>query len=210
VFKALKMSLSTLHNSAAVVATCCKQVLLLSLRTIDEVEFKVEYNNVAEQVRKVENKITQLLKMTLWPYIKHERKSSSNEESDNEHNVLARIRFHRENPSFDLTINGREEKVSFSQIRIPYPLNLVFPLKAGVNNVNLAAKQLIGNSASPVCKIEQTEMTTYDNRSLPFHIDYCFHLLSGDCSNERKFGILTRTMKPGEHTPTTLKTLNTP
>lgn len=65
------------------------------------------------------------------------------------------------------------------------------------NNVVQAARHIIGNSVSPICKVEHTTMTTFDNRSLPFHIDYCFHLLSGDCSSQRKFAVLTRTMKPG-------------
>jgi hypothetical protein len=70
-------------------------------------------------------------------------------------------------------------------------------MTAGENSVARAARKLVGASASPVCKIERTTMTTFDNRTVPFHIDYCFHLLSADCSSERQFAVLTRTMKPG-------------
>ena len=74
-------------------------------------------------------------------------------------------------------------------------------MKAGENNLYLAAKKVVGDSVAPVCKVEETSLTTYENRTWAFHIDYCFHLLSGDCSADRKFGIMTRTMKPGMKGP---------
>jgi hypothetical protein len=151
----------------------------------------------SEQYKKAEAKVGKLIKVALLPFLKFEKKSASHEQSENGQTVVCRLQFNHQTPSFDLTINGPEEQTSFSKIRIPYPLDLIFPMKAGENNLLLAAKKIVGNSVVPTCKIEQTEMTTFDNRSVPFHIDYCFHLLSGDCSADRKFGILTRTMKPG-------------
>ena len=91
-------------------------------KTIDEVEFKIDYNNVAEHVKRVEGEITKLIKVALLPYVKYEKKALPHEESER---VLFRIQFNRNTPSFDLTINGQQERIEFSKIRIPSPLNQV-------------------------------------------------------------------------------------
>jgi hypothetical protein len=91
-------------------------------KTIDEVEFKIEYNNVAENIKKVEKEITQLIKVALLPYVKYEKKTLPHEQSER---VLCRIKFNRDTPTFDLTINGQQERIEFSKIRIPEPLDQV-------------------------------------------------------------------------------------
>jgi len=68
-----------------------------------------------------------LVKVGLWPFLKSDKASSVYERSDS---TVCRIQFHRETPTFDLTIERPEEKVSFVSIRMPYPLNYIFPLKA--------------------------------------------------------------------------------
>jgi uncharacterized protein YkuJ len=111
--------------------------------------------------------------------------------------VMVRVLFHRETPSFDLIINKPEESIVFSRIRIPYPLNLVFPMKAGTcpNNGYQILKSLSGGSLTPECKVGAEMLTTFDNKSIPLKLDDCFHLLSGDCSARRSYGILARNMK---------------
>lgn len=166
-------------------------------QTVDEVDFKIDYNNVPEQVRRFESRLVQWVKVALWPFLKSDKVSSVHDRSES---TVCRIQFHRETPSFDLVIERPEEKVSFVRVRLPYPINTIFPLKAGQNNAILAGRQIIGDSVAPICKVESTTLMTFDNRSLPFHIDYCFHLLSADCSAQRSFAVFTRTMKPGKLT----------
>jgi hypothetical protein len=93
--------------------------------------------------------------------------------------VMVRVLFHRETPSFDLIINKPEESIVFSRIRIPYPLNLVFPMKAGTcpNNGYQILKSLSGGSLTPECKVGAEMLTTFDNKSIPLKLDDCFHLV---------------------------------
>jgi len=105
------------------------------------------------------------------------------------------IGFHQETPSFDLTIVREGENWHFANVRIPYPFNLVFPLKAGRNNYQLAVRALTGKSYTPECKVGIEQLTTFDNKTIPLVLDDCFHLLSGDCSKDKSFGILARRIR---------------
>ena len=67
-------------------------------------------------------------------------------------------------PSFDLTVTRPQEKMSYANIRLPYPLNVVLPLKAGQNNIKLAAQKATAHSLFPVCKVEGKSVQTFDNR----------------------------------------------
>jgi len=180
----------------------------LQAQTVDEVEFKMEYNNVPKEVTIYESKVIDLLKMYLWPHIKAVKSSKQTEnmlqEENSSYPVMCRVLFHRETPTFDLIINKPEKSVAFSQIRIPYPLNLVFPMKAGRNNAYLALKSITGSSLTPECKVGSESLTTFDNKTMPLKIDDCFHMLSGDCSKHSTFGILARNIKR-EHNKRELK-----
>ena len=85
-------------------------------------------------------------------------------------NFYSRIVFNKMTPSFDLTIQKPQENIKFRQIRLPSPLRVIFPLKAGVSNAKLIAQKITGHSIRPVCKLEEQTLTlenvlkTYDNK----------------------------------------------
>lgn len=189
------------HVPGAKLSDVCEQTRLQA-QTVDEVEFKVIYNNIPSYITKYETKTVEYLKMFLWPYIKGVKSNEAMEEirqrSDNNYAGLIRVLFHRETPSFDLIMLRQSETLSFSGIRIPYPLNVVFPMKAGRNNAYLAVKAITGSSFTPECRVGVEKLISFDNSSLPLEIDDCFHLLSGDCSKDRSFGILVRNMSPDQ------------
>ena len=178
----------------------------LQAETVDEIEYKIEYSNVPVEVLVIEKKAVEYLKIFLWPYIKAVKSSGSSDSRLNQNMlqeekasfpVMVRILFHRETPSFDLIINKPEESIVFSKIRIPYPLSLVFPMKAATcpNSFYQILKSLSGESWTPECKVGSEMLTTFDNKTMPLKMDDCFHLLSGDCSHQRSYGILARSMK---------------
>ena len=173
----------------------------LQAETVDEVEFKMEYTNVPKEVTRVEKRLIEYMKICLWPYIKavksNRHHQNMRDEDRNSFPVMVRLLFHRETPSFDMIINKPEESIVFSKIRIPYPMNLVFPMKAGTcpNNGYQIIKSLSGGALTPECKVGSELLTTFDNKSMPLKMDDCFYLLSGDCSKHRSFGILARNMK---------------
>jgi len=172
----------------------CK-IAQIQAQSLDKVEFEIEYQNVAENVKQIESRLIESLKRILWPFLQRINQDEGRNVSDNK--VQGEIRFNQHTPSFDMELKRKEEIISFKKIRVPYPLNKVLPLKAARKSDALVTRALMGDSAAPVCKVDHLELITYFNKTLPFRIDYCFHLLSGDCSDARKFGILIRNMKPG-------------
>lgn len=162
-------------------------------RALDEVDITVKYNNVPRWMEMVETKTTEIFKTVMWPYMKidYDQPRSSYNHLKNR-NVFARIQFNQWTPSFDLTVQRSNEKMVFRQIRLPYPLNWMLPLKADVNNVKLAAQKASAHAMFPVCKVETKAMQTFDNRTLPLAIDSCYHLMAADCTKAPQFGVLAR------------------
>jgi len=159
-------------------------------RTLDEVDFEIKYHNVPH-VQHYEGKVVSYLKLAIWPFMKYdsaERMESSVSESP----VTAKIQFNRYTPTFDLTINRPNERLQFRQIRLPYGLSEVFPLKAGISNIKQVAQKVTGSVLYPVCKVESHALKTFDNKTLPLSLDRCYHLVAADCSEQKSFGVLTR------------------
>merc|ERR1712066_976077 len=179
------------------------EAMRLQARTLDEVDLTIKYNIVPKMVETVEHVITDSLKTLLWPFrqVLNEQVSYKRV-SINDAPVLVRIVFNKMTPSFDLTIQKPQENIKFRQIRLPSPLRLVFPLKAGVSNAKLIAQKITGHSIRPVCKLEEQTLTlenvlkTYDNKTYPVSIDYCYHLMTADCSQHKSFAVMTRSLKP--------------
>merc|ERR1712064_57898 len=140
-----------------------------------------------------ESKVVSYLKVAMWPFL---RMDMSTEEprisSVSVGPVSAKIRFNRRTPSFDLTINRPQEKIEFRQIRLPYGLNHIVPLKAGINNIKRIAQKVTGSTLYPVCKIEGQALKTFDNKTLPVELDRCYHLVAADCSELKSFAVMLR------------------
>ena len=150
------------------------------------------YHNVPH-VEIYESKVVSYLKVAMWPFL---RMDMSTEEprisSVSVIPVSAKIRFNRRTPSFDLTINRPQEKIEFRQIRLPYGLNHIVPLKAGINNIKRIAQKVTGSTLYPVCKIEGQALKTFDNKTLPVELDRCYHLVAADCSELKSFAVMLR------------------
>lgn len=168
-------------------------------RALDEVDVTVKYNNVPRWIEMVETKTTEIFKTIMWPYMKidYEQPRSSYNQLRNR-NVFARIQFNQWTPSFDLTVQRSNEKMVFRQIRLPYPLNWMLPLKADVNNIKLAAQKASAHAMFPSCKVETNALKTFDNRTLPLSMDSCYHLIAADCSKTMQFGVLARQVNQHE------------
>jgi len=98
-----------------------------------------------------------------------------------------------------MVIERPMEKLKFGQIRLPYPLNLVLPLKSGiVNSVKSTANLISANTILPTCVVEGKALQTFDNRSLPMITDPCAHLVAADCSIHGRFAILANDLPNGQ------------
>lgn len=182
----------------AKLSQACEKVRLQA-NSLDEIEFTTTYSNVSDKLKRYEARSIDMIRMYLWPYL---RPSESRTEyrqdqqvDESSYSTKTIIGFHQETPSFDLAIVREGENLRFVNVRIPYPFNLVFPLKGGRNNFFLAARALTGKSFTPECKVGMKQITTFDNKTMPLALDDCFHLLSGDCSKDKSFGILARSIR---------------
>jgi len=166
-------------------------------RALDEVEVSVTYNNVPALVKTLEARTVTVIKTLMWPFIKMDyvTPAIAMQEASPMMRTSLLLQFNRQTPSFDLTVVRPNEKIQFRQIRLPYPLELVLPLKAGMNNIKLAAQKLTGHTLYPVCRIEGQHFKTFDNSSFLFPVDHCYTLIAGDFSLQKEFGILARSLK---------------
>merc|ERR1711862_317694 len=108
------------------------------------------------------------LNLGLWPFLRldlSEQKSIEGQSvAQDPHS--AKIQFNRMTPTFDLIVNRPQEKIEFRQIRLPYGLNHVLPLKAGLSNAKLIAQKVTGSVLYP--------------------------LFAADCSEQKSFAVLLR------------------
>jgi len=166
-------------------------------RALDEVEISFTWNNIPTWMRTLEAQSTFVIKTLMWPFLKANRLNNivGNHVGPVMH-TSARLQFNRETPTFNLIIVRPTETIEFRQIRLPYPLEFVLPLKGGMNNVKLAAQKLTGYNLYPVCEIVGQDVTSFDHRRIPFPVDPCFTLVTGDCNPQGgRFGILSRNLK---------------
>merc|ERR1711899_496251 len=142
-------------------------------RTIDEVDFSIRYHNVPH-VEYYETKAASYLKLGLWPFLRLDLSEQKSIEGQS------------------VAQGPHSAKIEFRQIRLPYGLNHVLPLKAGLSNAKLIAKKVTGSVLYPVCKIEGQALKTFDNKTLPVDLDRCYHLVAADCSEQKSFAVLLR------------------
>ena len=104
----------------------------------------------------------------------------NNAVSGNTFTTSLKIEFLNWARAFDLTIKRPREDVVFTTVRIPYPLTLFAPLKAGSKNLALAAQKdeteyYIG------CNLDKNSACTFDRRTvvdLTNEMDGYYHILS--------------------------------
>lgn len=163
--------------------------------TLNEVDFRVKYENVPEIVIKRSNFVFGMLKAYWWPYIVQTNEGYSPSQVRSTMTTTYKLKFIPGTRTFDLVANRPNENIVFKHIRIPYPLTYFFPLTTLRNPVSSGIKALTGKPIHPICSLEKEWLKTYDNRTTKVHLDDCFHLLSADCSLFKRFSVLVRSLK---------------
>lgn len=168
------------------------------LSALDEVEFTTEYTRVPQYVQEAERKTVAVLKAFLWPYYSFKASSVHGSEPSRQTSFQTKtlIGFHQRTPSFDLTLHRPHETVIFSNVHIYQPYSLFFPLKASMSGMSFVRK-VTGGAIYPSCKVDGNTVTSYDNKTIAFQPDKCFHLLTADCSRFHRFGVSVRSVEGG-------------
>ena len=186
----------------------CQQTIL-SAQIVDQIDYKIKYVNVPPSFAFYEGKVVSFTKALLWPYIKHDETSVSGVSHFGQNReVLVRVHLDSFTNTFDLAVIRPEERVTFRHIpnTCPYiskfnilvnpvcpTCSVFFPSLLATRPCKPSVNTLLGQSM-PVCRMEKNWMTTFDNKSMPLKLDNCFHLVSGDCSSQYQFGVLSRSV----------------
>merc|ERR1719334_432421 len=113
------------------------QLANLQVRTLDTVEITNTFTKVPQFVMKLENGLAALAKVYLWPFTSNIQKRNE-VVSANSFSTHLKMKFQKRLPAIDVTIIRPKEELVLANVRIPYPLSLFAPLKAGQNNFLLA------------------------------------------------------------------------
>jgi hypothetical protein len=102
----------------------------LQARTLDTIELTNQFTRVPEVVKQLEQGLTTFAKSYLWPFT-GKVQLNNNAVSGNTFTTSLKIEFLKWARAFDLTIKRPNEDLVFRTVRIPYPLSLFAPMKAG-------------------------------------------------------------------------------
>ncbi|QQP55600.1 Vitellogenin 2 [Caligus rogercresseyi] len=140
-------------------------------------------------------KLTSSLQSLWWPYVTENHSFTHvTGHFQPKRESSAHIVFHKASETVSLTLKTPERHIKFGHIRVPYTLRTMLPLVAGESNIVKSLNLNTGERFNPVCHVEKDWLRTFDNRSLPLHMDDCFHLVAGDCSSTVRFGLLARSV----------------
>eukprot|EP00094_Tigriopus_californicus_P013707 TCALIF_13264-PA protein Name:"Similar to Vg Vitellogenin (Apis mellifera)" AED:0.01 eAED:0.01 QI:81/1/0.6/1/1/0.8/5/0/1798 len=165
--------------------------------TIDEIDYRVEYQKVPRVIMQWNSRAIEMLKGYWWAYLKASTPTNTHfhEESQSDTENV-HIKIHPRSKVFDLTINRRSEMVKFQGIRIPYPFTYFFPTSAIQGSKGMNIQSIMGKNVYPECRLHKDSIQTFGEKTIrvPSIHDQCYHLLAADCSENKRFGVMVRSL----------------
>merc|ERR1719309_707498 len=142
-------------------------------RILDTIELRNQFTRVPEVVKAWEKSLAILTKAYLWQFTK-DVPTKSNGVSANTFTTTLKIQFQTPANAFHLIVKRPQEELVFENVRIPYPLSLFAPLKAGSNNLGLTAGKIMPFGSSKMeCNIERNSIRRFNKKvikeALPQH-----------------------------------------
>jgi hypothetical protein len=173
------------HNALGAKSSHACESANLQARTLDIVHISNRFTNVSPIVKVWEQRLAILMKAYLWPFA-WGISSKNNIAPGTTFTTTARIEFQKWARAVNIEVKRPDEDLYFKNVHIPYPLTLFAPMKAGTNNLGLAMTKIspfIGPSMK--CNVEYNSVRRYDNTTIPFKPDQCFHLLTAEAQHKR-------------------------
>ena len=128
-----------------------------------------------------EQKLTTITKVFLWPFTTKVKAKTSpvNSETFTTH---LKMQFQKWSPAVNMTISRPQEELFFSNVRIPYPLSLLVPLKAGSNNLRLTSGNLASRQKQLRCVLRNNQINKINEGVIDLtktlFLDGCYHVLT--------------------------------
>merc|ERR1719495_2325448 len=170
-----------------------EEIVRLQATAVDKIVIDTEYVNVPKVFNDVEMKFIELLKVYLWPYYTPsystiEKVPAIRQWNANYFKAITEVIFKQGVPSFDLIIVLPTEKVYFSNVRIAYPFNLVFP----ISNARLPISRVTSGSvlSAKSCMIHGDHLIKFNDNTMDIPATVVAPVVvAADCSAFHRFAI---------------------
>jgi len=153
----------------------------LQARTLDTIEITNTFTKVPQFVKTLEQKLTTIAKIYLWPFTTKVQGKTAPVSSDSFTTHL-NMQFQKWARGVDMTISRPQEELVFSNVRIPYPLSLFVPVKAGSNNFRLSGEKLFPYRPTRLCYIRNDKITKFSGKTMDLKdfddLEKCYHVLT--------------------------------
>jgi len=153
----------------------------LQARTLDTIEITNTFTKVPQFVKDLEQELTTIAKLYLWPFTTKVQGKIAPISSDSFTTQL-NMQFQKWARAVDMTISRPQEELIFSNVRIPYPLSLFVPLKAGSNNFRLGGEKLFSYRPLRQCYLRNDQIKKFDGQTIDLKhfddLDKCYHVIT--------------------------------
>merc|ERR1711962_695120 len=145
------------------------------------IEITNTFTKVPQFVKTLEQKLTTIAKIYLWPFTTKFQGKTAPVSSDSFTTHL-KMQFQKWARAVDMSISRPKEELFFSNVRIPYPLSLLVPLKAGSNNLRLASGKLASRQKQLRCVLRNNQINKINGGVIDLtktlFLDGCYHVLT--------------------------------
>jgi len=117
--------------------------------------------------------------------------------------VRAVIRVTTPRPSHPFTVvdvltHKPHENAFFKTIKLSPVVEAVFPLSAKFPIVTKVLNKVLGNKFTPLCRVGEQSIQTFDNVTVKYPLPACFHVIAKDCSRPNGVTVLAKQAPQGE------------
>merc|ERR1711970_467420 len=80
----------------------------------------------------------------------------------------------------------------YRNIRLPYFVRNIIPLSTARSVLEQSARALLGSTLRAQCVIGPDHLTTFAKKAVSYRLDDCYHLVAGDCTQQKRYGVLAK------------------
>merc|ERR1712111_221171 len=174
-----------------------EEIVRLQATALDKIVIVSEYVNVPKVFEQVEMKFIEILKVYLWPYYTPSYSTVENIKFESgSYKATTEVIFKQGVPTFDLKIVLPTEKVFFSNVRIAYPFNLVFPISAAKIPISKVVSGSVLSAKS--CMIHGKHLIKFNGNTLDIPATVVAPVVAAaDCSTFHRFAIKAQHVQQG-------------
>merc|ERR1712142_852443 len=154
-------------------------------KSLDYTEFDVTYSSqLPREVYRWAKRTNMGVKAALYQYISYIG------EETNQNKITVKLNINQQLNSLSMTVASPEDTTRYTNIRLPYQLNGMIPLVAGMNPAEQGYKALTGQSLMSQCVVGEGYVQTFDQKTYSYQLDECDHVVASDCSGDSDHSVM--------------------